>query len=190
MSAGDPTGDSRPSDSLSELDEIIAEYIRADEAGQAPDRTEFLSRCEEFRSELEEFFANRDRMERLAQSLRSESQPAPLLGTVRYFGDYELIEEIARGGMGVVYRARQVSFDREVAVKMVIAGHLASRQDVERFRIEAEAAAGLDHPNIVPIYEVGEHDGQQYFSMKLVDGESLSETLPGTLRPWLRALVK
>ena len=146
MSSGDPTGDSRPSDSLNEFDEIIAEYIRAEEAGEAPDREEFLSRCEEFRDELEEFFANRDRMERLASPLRSESQEAPPLGKVRYFGDYELLEEIARGGMGVVYKARQVSLDREVALKMILKGHLASSEDVQRFRFEAADGTAKGSP--------------------------------------------
>lgn len=90
-------------------------------------------------------------------------------------GDYNLIEELGRGGMGVVFRARQISLDREVAIKMILRGRLANEADLQRFLAEASATARLEHPNIVPVYEAGDIDGRPFFSMQLVVGETLAD---------------
>ena len=167
-----------------DLNTVLAEFLEAEDTGRRPDRKEFIARHPQFAAELQEFFANQEGFSSLAEPLvpiaaasgsyprggsrraepvaRDDSSFARGGSAARRFGNYELLDEIARGGMGVVFKARHAELDRIVALKMVLGGQFASPADIERFRIEAQAAAHLDHPNIVPIYEVGEHEGQHF----------------------------
>jgi eukaryotic-like serine/threonine-protein kinase len=198
-----PNDPTIPQDSL---DVLIAAYLEAVDAGQLPDRQELLEQHPKHADALRSFFTDHDRMNRAAAPLRlaaaSDSTNvageggAGALPRVHYFGDYELLEEIARGGMGIVYKARQVSLNRIVALKMILTGQLASKAEVERFYAEAKAAANLQHPNIVAIHEVGAHDNQHYFSMDYIEGKSLSQMArenplpPAKAAAYLRAIAE
>lgn len=175
------------------LERALTECIEAIESGQITSVDEWVEKYPEFAGPLRELIANHGRLNEIVARLPagpSDLNERTILSAdaeldsaqekanqIRYFGDYELIEEIARGGMGVVFRGKQVSLNRPVAVKMILSGELASPDDVARFRLEAEAAANLDHPGIVPIYEIGESQGQHYFSMKYIAGQSLATRL-------------
>jgi tetratricopeptide (TPR) repeat protein/tRNA A-37 threonylcarbamoyl transferase component Bud32 len=175
--------------------DALADCLEALESGRVIDRTRLLARYPEFVAELRQFFERRDRVERVVAPLRMavQERPTPVppddspdtdsggpQRTVtdaagRSFGDYEILGELGRGGMGTVYKARQRPLNRTVALKFLRPD--SSRVDEARFRNEAETVAQFDHPHIVPVYEVGEHGGQLYFTMKLVEGGSLAQHL-------------
>ncbi len=176
------------------LDEVLAAYLDAVEDGQKVDREEWLRRYPDLAEELSEFFANHDQMAPLAGTAPSTAsldsrgsvtvvtqnlgpQDGAGLAKDSPFASYKVLEEIGRGGMGIIYRARQVGLNRIVALKLISAGAFAGADSIRRFRIEAGAAAALDHPNIVPVYEIGEHQGNHFFSMKFIEGGSLAQWL-------------
>jgi WD40 repeat protein/tRNA A-37 threonylcarbamoyl transferase component Bud32 len=174
-------------------DELLAEYFRWVDGGGAANADAFLSSLarplDDHRlvQSLRDYLRDADAVQRLAADttslwLESESpqtlpreRTAAALQLPASLGDYELLEEIARGGMGVVYKARQKRPNRTVCVKMILLGELAAEREIERFLAEAEAAASLHHPNIVTIYEVGLDKGNYFFSMEYVPGSSLAD---------------
>lgn len=155
--------------------EVVAAYEQAALTGTAPEPDHLVARYPALAQELTRFFADRTGREAQTVAGQSTSSAMPIeAANKQLFGDYEMIREIARGGMGAVFKARQLSLNRIVALKMILAGQLASAHDLQRFQREAEAVANLDHPNIVPVYDVGEHAGQHYFTMKLIEGDNLT----------------
>jgi WD40 repeat protein/serine/threonine protein kinase len=194
------------------LHEILYAYLQAVDAGYAPDHRQILRRHPELAKELAAFFADKEKLNGLAQLMRrmtSEASAAldqsgaivPTLpprasecGDIpadlpRFVGDYEILHELGRGGMGVVYKARHTWLDRIVALKMILAGGYAGEQERDRFHTETQAIARLQHPYIVQIYEVGEIDGKPYCALEFCAGGSLANRLHGTPLPPREAAV-
>ena len=168
---------------------LILELFLLQDEGESPRIQDYLDRFPNEQAIVKDAFSKKQVSIPLVQkgpdfyespTLRIDSSSTPISDNsetpdFKSFGNYELIEEIARGGMGVVYRARHKRLNRLVAVKMILSGRFASPTEVRRFIQEVETAASLDHPNIVPVYEIGEHESQPFYSMKLVQGESLAQ---------------
>jgi len=169
-----------------QLDAIIAQYYYLEEKGETPDHEQFIARYPEHQQALSEFFADLDMFENSKHLDRNELAPEPsntgnMLWEkstarldVRYFGVYEILQELGSGGMGVVYKARHARLRKHVALKLIRAGEFATECEVKMFLAEARAAAKLDHPGIVAVHEVGMHAGRHFYSMDYVAGGSLS----------------
>jgi eukaryotic-like serine/threonine-protein kinase len=180
------------------LDQLIADYLMAAERGEAPDPTEWVAGHPAHAAHLANFLADLGRFGALIDlpPLTNLIQTVSFLGTTKNesaetsepFGGYELLSELGHGGMGTVYRAQLRGTPMIVALKQIQARHLDPATQ-RQFRREVEAVAGLRHPNIVPIYHVGEHDGQPYFTMALVEGGSLDRQLD-KYQSDLRAMAK
>jgi serine/threonine protein kinase len=167
--------------------ELVKEYQAELDRGRRPDRVVYLARHPELAPVLTEYFDGLDLLRKGAKDLTgSGPRPARLdtgLTPGDRLGEFEIIREIGRGGMGVVYEAWQPSLNRRVAVKVLPAGFGADRTKLRRFAVEAQAAAAVDHPHIVPVYAVGEDRGINYYVMRLVDGVSLDAVVAGISSP-------
>jgi serine/threonine-protein kinase len=160
-----------PEDRETRLDAVITAFLEASERGERPVAEEWISQHADLAPDLADFLASLKKIDQAVAPLRALAAP------FRTFGDYELLAELGRGGMGIVYKAHDRRLNRLVALKLIRAGQQATPAEAQRFRNEAEAAAHLDHPHIVPIYHVGEVDAQFYFTMQLLDGGSLTRNI-------------
>ena len=184
-------GDSSPTQD-ERFHKVLAEILRAEEEGTPLDRSKIVRAYPELEGPLREYFQDRDGFDRLASALaptfsHGAVPPEPAPGS--RFGGYEIVRELGRGGMGVVYLARQLNPKRLVALKLIRLdrlAHLPPRQRAQwlaRFRVEGQAAARLSGDNVVPVYEVGTHDGQPFYAMQFVQGRSLAVVLEGGALP-------
>jgi len=156
------------------IGEVLAEYEYRLSQGEKIELEQMLEENPDLAEELKAYFDTANHLHKVVTPAQPAVATSPVQLAGSSFGDYELLGELGRGGMGVVYKARQISLNRLVALKMILAGEFASQADVARFHREAEAAASLDHAHIIPIYEIGTHQGHHFFSMKLMEGGSLS----------------
>ncbi len=204
----EPSASSADADHLREvrLAALLERIISDARAGTPVDVERWAAENPEFADDLRQLWGVAEVAEEFGSLIPSYDEADGVQSSVEVrsssqtFGDYELFEELGRGGMGVVYRARQKSLDRVVALKIVLGGSAATRADLARFRGEAETAARLNHPNIIPVYDVGQHDGLPYFTMRFVRGTTLAHRLvngplPGRqaaelLAPVVRAIAK
>ncbi|HZU38068.1 MAG TPA: protein kinase, partial [Gemmataceae bacterium] len=179
------------------LNEVLLAYVEEAEAGRPPDRQRLLDAHPDFRAELEEFFASYGQVDRLAAPVRRASrdaglvrassgvgkgrdnQPPPDIGEL---GDFRLLREVGRGGMGVVYEAEQISLRRRVALKVLPFAAAIDPRQLQRFKNEAMAAAHLRHESIVPVYAVGQERGVHYYAMQFIEGQSLASLIAGLRR--------
>jgi WD40 repeat protein/serine/threonine protein kinase len=167
------------------MEEIVLEFLKAQDEGREPDRSRLLAQNPDLAGELKAFFADQNELWTLIPSIPGPTPP-PTDAPTRV-GDYVIVEEIGCGGMGVVYKARQANL--VVALKMIRDRESCDAEMIERFRREVHIVAGFDHPNIVPLYYVGEFEGLPYFSMKYVEGGSLAH-LPPALKGSPRAMAE
>jgi tRNA A-37 threonylcarbamoyl transferase component Bud32/tetratricopeptide (TPR) repeat protein len=170
-------------DDDSPLNCALADYMARIDRGETVDREEFVRNHPEAADELRAYFADEKAIAGVMETaaLRQAGSfvaPSPFLPG-QQLGDYQIVREIARGGMGIVYEAKQRSLQRTVAIKLILKGQLASESDIERFRREAEMAANLRHPNIVAVHEIGEHAGYHYFAMDYIAGCGLEQIARG-----------
>ena len=161
----------------SRLDDAIGIVLKAEEEGQSTELADWLGLHPELAGELARFLVDHRSVQQAATVCLTRNDETSRLTSHSIAGGFEIQEEIGRGGMGVVYKAYDRVLKRTVAVKRVLANQMASEKDLARFRFEAEAAAGLDHPSIVPVHSFGELDGQPFLVMKLMEGGSLANLL-------------
>jgi serine/threonine protein kinase len=168
------------------LDEVLGGYFEALAAGRAPDRQEVLALHPDLAAELAQFFADQEAVDRWTASLRPIAQAASALAeplAAGVLGDFRILREVGRGGMGVVYEAEQVSLRRRVALKVLPNAGMLDPRQLQRFHNEAQAAACLHHTNIVPVHFVGSERGVHFYAMQFIDGQTLAAVIQQLRQP-------